>query len=682
MQNWVAPHFGRHFLTHKADVKHNIQATARYAENIGVKVLCLGALNKAESINGGGVSVVKHLGPNRKLSVIHGNHLTAAAVVETIHQCFRDTNTKFFLTGASSKVGWAVAQSLRDIGYNVLCHSTDQGRRLFFEENGFVSASTLAKGASYSSYWIVGKHDKDVAREIPQNAVAVVFSVPHPLNSRKDVRVIEAGTLHIDIGRLDRPRIFTNKLKAYEIFACHAASAVAVHRLKFGKDARMDEVGPVDTKEMHSWLVDAKSLGFSVPVFEPITFNSDPYQEPPVVIVGAGPAGLCAAACLSMRNIPFIVLEACTNTDTFGSWDVFSRVGANITTQKRYCNLTGYEMNNKDFPGDYVSPQEYQRYLNQYANRFSITRHIRRGAKAVSVKKGSCEDMSWNIVVEVEGKDEMEELDASAVIVATGKCRVSCANTSDDIVSKLIASAIPFAHSTEMTTENWKLAFQAAKSGTLCIVGFGNSAADISSAILQSMERSDTSKPIIHIAARTVPPIFPQRMSFLRADTVGYLMQWVPCFVQELILMFLWKFIPSSKKCNSAFPSHLKRWSKVHGRIPVIDKGVIASGFASGRLKGHGPILDVDENGGVIFSDNNHALVAGLRVKVDMVILATGYKEQCIVDREDRPSGLYKLGFGNDNFLPLYSMCKEAQGIVEEIAASWHQSKAKSDEHF
>lgn len=669
IQNWVIPHFGRDFVWNKRDVKKNIEAAARHAEKMGVKVLCLGALNKAESINGGGASLVKHLGPNRKLSVIHGNHLTAAAVVETIHQCFRDRNTKFFLTGASSKVGWAVAQALKTSGYDVLCHSTDKGRREHFEKNGFASATTLEEGAAFSNYWIVGKYDRHVAHEIPQNAAAVVFSVPHPLSSRKDVRIIEAGTLHIDMKQLDRPRQFTNKLKAHEIFACHAASAVAVHRLRKGQVTRIDEVGPVKVEHMNSWLADAKKLGFSVPLYEPVATIHSVYPNhlPQVVIVGAGPAGLCAAAGLSIRNIPFLVLDAETNTDMFGSWNILSRVGANVTTQKKYCNLTGYEMSNKDFAGDYVSPTQYQRYLRQYANRFSITRHIRRGVRAVSVEKTDDETTPWKIRIHDERNDGIEEeIVASHVIIATGKHRIACANTSDDIVSKLNAANIPLAHSSEMTTDNWKLAFQAASNGTLCIVGFGNSAADISSAILRACHR-ETGSTMIHIAARTVPPVFPQSMSFLRADTIGYILSWLPFFVQEYVLRLLWRFILNSDRCNSAFPSHLKRWNKMHGRIPVIDKGHISTGFMSGRLKGHGPIIDVNENG-AIFSDTSHPILSNQRTKVEMVILATGYGQDCIVDREDRPNGLYKVGFGNDNFLPLHSMCKEVEVVVDEIA--------------
>mmetsp|Transcript_24180 Transcript_24180/g.35161 ORF Transcript_24180/g.35161 Transcript_24180/m.35161 type:complete len:266 (-) Transcript_24180:172-969(-) len=235
MQTWTSAHFVRHFITSPKAVKLNIEAAARHANDTGVQVLCLGALNKAESINGGGVSVVmalgRYCGDNRKVSIIHGNHLTAAAVVETTHQCFGD-NARVFLR-ASSKVGWAVAQALRDRhGYDILCHSTDKSGRDIFREHNFRATSSLKDGMSFSNLWIVGKNNPGVAKYIPEGSTAVVFSVPHCLYERKDVRVVEAGTLHMDLTRLDRHCLFSNMMKGHEIFACHAAGIVAAHGLK------------------------------------------------------------------------------------------------------------------------------------------------------------------------------------------------------------------------------------------------------------------------------------------------------------------------------------------------------------------------------------------------------------------------------------------------------------------
>ena len=680
MQNWVAAHFGRHFVTHPRQVKDNIEAAARHAEQIGVKVLCLGALNKAESINGGGLGVVKALGPNRRLSVIHGNHLTAAAVLETIYQCFGDQKVRFFLTGASSKVGWAVAQALRGRhGYDVLCHSTDSGRRQFFVENGFKASSTLAEGSAYSKYWIVGKYDMEVTRLIPQNATAVVFSVPHPLESRPDVRVIEAGTLHMDLCRLDRPRAFTNKLKEQEIFACHAASCVAAYRLKRGA-SRIDEVGPVNHETMDSWLNDAKKLGFSVPQYEPvIDANSTIFpinNKPPVVIVGAGPSGLAVAANLSQKNIPHVVLEAEKNQNVFGSWGQHF-TGLEITTQKKWCNLPGMLIS---VPNENVTGEEYQQYLQQYVDRFAI--NIRRGVRVESIEKGT-EQTPYVVKYHADdgGKQELTQLAAWSVVVATGKHRVPQKNTSDNIVGQLESCGIKHVHSTEMCNDTiWREAVEAAQDGKLCIVGLGNSAADIATMILQQCQLDDSNggdKPNIHIAARTIPPVFPRKAKFLRVDTLGYLMRWLPVPIQDVLVKLLWWGIPGSRVCDSAFPPYLNRWAAIKGRVPVIDKhGALASGFQSGTLIGHGPIMDVDKEGVVRFCDQ--ATVGGLassstsQTKIDLVILGTGYKEECIIGREDRLNGLYKCGFGqSDRFLPLKSIGEDAKCIGEDIAASY-----------
>jgi cation diffusion facilitator CzcD-associated flavoprotein CzcO len=619
------------------------------------------------------VGVVKALGPNRRLSVIHGNHLTAAAVVQTISQCFGDRKVKLFLTGASSKVGWAVAQALRDRhGYDVLCHSTDPGRRKYFEKNGFAAASTLAEGSAHSHFWIVGKYDVNVCKWIPQHAVAIVFSVPHPLETRQDLRIIEAGTLHMDLSRLDKPRVFTNKLKANEIFACHAASVVAVSRLEQRKVLRIDEVGPVDPNEMDSWLDDAKRIGFVVPQYHSV-FEVDPRNlgdKPPVVIVGGGPSGLSVAAYLSQKRIPHILLEAENDPNVFGSWARHFK-GLEITTQKKWCNLPGLSMSDKEFPNETVTAEEYQRYLKQYVHRFSI--NICRGATVISVEKGT-ETNPYLVKYHVQNGSVTTRA-AWSVVVATGKHRIPRISTGDDIVSKLNTFGIPHCHSTEMCDdESWSRAIQAAQVGRLCLIGFGNSAADLATMILQRCKSDDSAsgvKTTIHVAARTIPPVFPRRYKLLRVDTLGYIMRFLPEFFQDILVKLLWAGIPGSKTCQSAFPSHLKRWNKIEGRVPVIDKhGMLANGFQSGRLVGHGPISNVTKGRMVHFSDGPS--LQSVEAEIDMVILATGYQEECIVEREDRLNGLYKCGFSNsDRFLPLLSISEDAKGIVDDIAVSY-----------
>jgi hypothetical protein len=691
MQTWTASHFGRHFVTHPLQVKQNIEAAARHAERTGVKVLCLGALNKAESINAGGLGVVKALGPESKLSVIHGNHLTAAAVVETTLQCLGE-KAKVFLTGASSKVGWAVAQALRDShGYEVLCHSTDAGRRKFFQEQGFEAASKLSEGTKFSKLWIVGKYDLAVPNLIPQNATAVVFSVPHALGSRPDVRVVEAGTLHMSLSRLNCPRQFTNKLREHEIFACHAASAVAAYRLKRDGIQRIREIGPVDPNTMDSWLVDAKSLGFQIPkVARSSNFqNGENSHRLPVAIVGAGPSGLAVAASLARQNIPSVIFEAQDDPTEFGSWEHhFS--GLEVTSQKKWCQLPGFSMS--EFKGEYVTAQDYRRYLQLYAARFGLD--IRRGLKVASVEKGDPKN-PWKLQVRSSGPPNaegqcpsLETFSASAVVVATGKHRTPQRNTSDDLAARLEQVDIPFVHTTDLRDDQtWSQAIQAATKGRLAIIGFGNSAADIATAILQQcpiMEDDITGNSKnkqaarIHIAARTVPPVFPRKASVLRVDTIGYFVRQLPSILEDLVIRLLWLGIPSSRTCNASFPSHLQRWSRIHGRVPVIDKyGIIASAFQSGRLMGHGPVLEAisSSSGGLTFDDSPDTKRHDTPIPIDMVLFATGYQQtDSLITREDRLNGLYQCGFGSDRFLPLQSIGEQAQTIAKQIAGDYYQT--------
>lgn len=675
MQTWTAAHFGRHFVTNPTQVKRNIEAAARHAEKSGVRVLCLGALNKAESINGGGIGVVKALGKNRMLSVIHGNHLTAAAVVETTVKCF-GTKAKVFLTGASSKVGWAVAQALRDRhGYLVLCHSTDAGRRKLFEKQGFASASKLSEGTQFSSFWIVGKYDLMVPILIPQNAIAVVFSVPHSLGTRPDVRVIEAGILHMDLSNLDRPRQFTNKLKSHEIFACHAAAVVANHRLQRDQLRCIDETGPVDPHTMDSWLMDAKELGFQVPYQVAEFYPKLTLERPPVIVVGAGPAGLAIAASLVRQKVPVVLMERQIDPTQFGSW-THHFTGLEITSQKKWCNLPWFAMPSNEFGGETISAADYRRYLQLYAARFGLV--IRRGITVQEIEKGEDALRPWNVNFATEtGKKDC--LVASAVIVATGKHRVPNPDTNDFLFEKLCKAEIPAFHSTDLRDDaSWNQAIQAAQLGRLAIVGFGNSASDLATAILQN---SAVAK--IHIAARTIPPVFPRRSSILRVDSVGfYLSRWLPCqILEDIVVKLLWSIIPSSRRCNEAFPSHLPRWSRICGRVPVIDKyGVICSGFQSGRLIGHGSVIHVDpDKKSLIFDDHANKMAYNKEqdaaITVDMVILATGYcTNDPLVTRADPLNGLYTCGFGSDRFLPLQSIGEEAKDIAKDIVADWAAS--------
>ena len=376
------------------------------------------------------------------------------------------------------------------------------------------------------------------------------------------------------------------------------------------------------------------------------------------MIVGAGPSGLAVASCLALRdnNIPCIVLEAQEDINQFGSWDKHF-AGLEVTSQKKYCNLPGFSMfDNEEFPRETLSAEDYRRYLQLYAARFGIV--VRRGVRVSSIDRGDAK-VPWT--VHVEGG---ECVSASAVVVATGKNRVPNRTTSDDLGDRLVPANIASIHTVDLREDKtWSQAIDAAKKGRLAIVGFGNSAADVAATLLQKCP----SKAKIHIAARSVPPVFPRKVSFLRVDTIGYyFVRWLPSQIEDLVVRTLWWVIPSSRICDAAFPSHLRRWERIRGRVPVIDKdGSIVSGFQSERLVGHGPVVHVDQQA-LYFDDQQNAKNED-SVGIDMVIFATGYHASCLVSREDSLNGLHVCGFGNDRLLPIQSIGEQAQWIAKQI---------------
>eukprot|EP00440_Ansanella_granifera_P002405 gb/GFBE01002611.1/.p1 GENE.gb/GFBE01002611.1/~~gb/GFBE01002611.1/.p1 ORF type:complete len:433 (+),score=79.11 gb/GFBE01002611.1/:1-1299(+) len=280
MQTWVVHHFGRNFRNNcqRHDSRKNVEIAAQAAERAGCRVLGLGALNKAEFLNHGGKDLLDKLPEDRSMAITHGNHLTAAAVVETVRQLVEAGHAKGkvpYITGATSKTGRAVALSLRKhYGIQLMCHSSSPERREDLEKHGLLTTDKFEDGHD-SPLWIIGKYDLRVCDHIPKNGVACVFAVPDPFaisGKRPDVTNLEGATLHIDESRLDRPRKFTNLLKTNEIYACHAGSILRACSPELGTK---DELGDIDPDSLPSYIARAKAVGITVPPPPPIPLAED-----------------------------------------------------------------------------------------------------------------------------------------------------------------------------------------------------------------------------------------------------------------------------------------------------------------------------------------------------------------------------------------------------------------------
>jgi putative flavoprotein involved in K+ transport len=81
----------------------------------------------------------------------------------------------------------------------------------------------------------------------------------------------------------------------------------------------------------------------------------------PVLVVGAGPAGLAAAACLKREGVPFRLVD---RRGTTGGAYNHIYPGITLLSPTRYTGLPGLALHT---PGEYVTVPEYRAYLARYA---------------------------------------------------------------------------------------------------------------------------------------------------------------------------------------------------------------------------------------------------------------------------------------------------------------------------
>ncbi|KAL5548864.1 hypothetical protein UlMin_004095 [Ulmus minor] len=159
-QIWVVPRFGfQYFLPFATEgINKNIEQAILRADKLGVKVISLAALNKNESLNGGGTLFVnKH--PNLRVRVVHGNTLTAAVILNEIPNDVKEV----FLTGATSKLGRAITLYLcrRRVRVLMLTLSTERFQKIQQEApadcQSYLVQITKYEAAQNCKTWIVGK---------------------------------------------------------------------------------------------------------------------------------------------------------------------------------------------------------------------------------------------------------------------------------------------------------------------------------------------------------------------------------------------------------------------------------------------------------------------------------------------------------------------------------------------
>ena len=207
---------------------------------------------------------------------------------------------------------------------------------------------------------------------------------------------------------------------------------------------------------------------------------SDANEEPQVVIVGAGAAGLSAGGALKRLGIEPAILDK--DDRIGGSWARrYERL--HLHTVRHFSGLAHHPIP-RSYPR-YVHKDQYAGYLQDYAEALQLRVELRRPVR--SVRAG--EDGLWEIVSE-----EGDRWLAPVVVIATGHYNEPIVPRwpgLDDYTGRVVHSR-DYASGRDFAGED------------VLVVGIGNSGAEIAADLVEQGASR------VAIAVRTSPPIMPR----------------------------------------------------------------------------------------------------------------------------------------------------------------------------
>ncbi|XXG56022.1 hypothetical protein AAC387_Pa03g3552 [Persea americana] len=376
------------------------------------------------------------------------------------------------------------------------------------------------------------------------------------------------------------------------------------------------------------------------------------------IVVGAGPSGLAAAACLTANGVPSLVIEKANCIGSLWQNRTYDRLKLHLPKQFCELPLMGFPPN---FP-KYPSKHQFVSYMESYAANFSI--EPRFGQWVQSAEYDSACGF-WRVRTE----DSMYM--TRWLIVATGE-------NAEPVIPAI--SGIGRFEGPVIHTSLYKSGADFCHKKVL-VMGCGNSGMEVS---LDLCNHNATPYMVVRNSVHVLP------REMFGISTFGMamaLLKFLPLRLVDKLLLFVARFTVGNTdrlglRRPKTGPIELKNST---GKTPVLDVGALAQ-IKSGNIKVMGGVKEITKRGA--------KFIDGQEKEFDSIILATGYRSNVpswlkgsdLFTPQGMPkmpfpsgwkgeNGLYSVGF---TMRGLLGASLDAMKIAGDIAQQWTTEDTKN----
>lgn len=324
----------------------------------------------------------------------------------------------------------------------------------------------------------------------------------------------------------------------------------------------------------------------------------------PVLVVGAGPAGLAAMLALRERNIAFQGIEA--HSDVGGIWDETNEVSSvyqGMRTASSRATTRLLQPMPRSLPA-FVPFKDAKAYLQRVAETEGLHDMVQFDSRFVAAEKTA--RGNWRVTLSKHGADFT--MVCRALVFATGSHNAAHARVDAARWAEAEAAGIETLHSSRYFSP------EPFAGKRLLVVGVGASGADIAAKVSQTTLTT-------FVAVRTHPWVIPAKaLAAARAlarlglapDRLAADSRWLPTGIKQPLFSALIEITGRDlRRHGLGKPQH-----NLFDRVPVLDRGFGAA-LSEGRIA-----IRSDVAG---FSAGAVQFAAGGEERIDTVIFATGY---------------------------------------------------------